>query len=272
VSDDIALPDGRTMPADEYHRRLELLKAPFPADELEKLPKQIKRNDDDRGRCEDTPRGRQYSADGYFCGGWHAYSLHLDYVGHAGITDRLNEVDPLWSWEPFALTDHGTPLFCDGGMWGKLTVLGMTRIGFGDAGNKTGPNAVKEIIGDFIRNAAMRFGVGTYLWSKSDAALAKKRAEEGDDARTPGPPVAPANDQPAPPPEPWDEKRATAAIHFARRTQNPEATLRSAWDAASQAGSDQKILDMIEAAAQPATYQQVPPTGATPPHESEIVN
>ena len=27
---------------------------------------------------------------------------------------------------------------------------------------------MKETIGDAIRNAAMRFGVGTYLWSKSD--------------------------------------------------------------------------------------------------------
>ena len=31
--------------------------------------------------------------------------------------------------------------------------------GFGSADGKTGPNATKELIGDALRNAAMRFGV-----------------------------------------------------------------------------------------------------------------
>lgn len=175
MGEKITLPDGREMDVDDYNKRLELLKKPFEPQELEKLPKQLRKNDDDRGRCE---QGSRYSADGHYCGGWHARSMHLDYVGHAGITDRLNEVDPLWNWEPFALTPHGTPLCSDGGMWGRLTVLGMTRIGFGDANGKQGPSATKEMIGDFIRNAAMRFGVATYLWSKSEAALEKKLAEE----------------------------------------------------------------------------------------------
>jgi hypothetical protein len=29
----------------------------------------------------------------------------LDFVGHAAITDRLLAVDPLWTWEPFAVDD-----------------------------------------------------------------------------------------------------------------------------------------------------------------------
>lgn len=148
-------------------RRWDLLAAPFPPGQMEWLPKVLFRNDQDKGRCE---AGSPYCADAHPCGGWHARAIHLTYVGHAGVTMRLNSVDPSWSWEPLAWTDHGTPLFSDGGLWIRLTVLGQTRIGFGDAQGKGGPNAIKETIGDAIRNAAMRFGVGTYLWSKSEDA------------------------------------------------------------------------------------------------------
>lgn len=143
------------------------LRAPFPPEQTEWLPKQMRKDDQDKGRCEE---GSRYCADAHPCGGWHARSIHLTYIGHAGVTDRLNDVDPLWTWEPMALTEQGTPLATDGGLWIRLTVLGVTRLGFGDAQGKSGTNAVKEIIGDAIRNAAMRFGVGTYLWSKSEAA------------------------------------------------------------------------------------------------------
>lgn len=172
------LPDGRVMDTADYERRLALLSKAFEQDEIEKLPKQLKRNDDAKYGCK---QGTQASADGYFCGGYHARSMHLDYIGHAGITERLNQVDPWWTWEPMGLTEAGTPLLSDGGMWGRMTVLGVTRIGYGDPGRNSGPNAIKETIGDFIRNAAMRFGVGTYLWSKSESALAKKRGEEAND-------------------------------------------------------------------------------------------
>lgn len=172
------LPDGRLMLSEEYARRLDLLSKVFDQDEVEKLPKQLRKDDRDYDYCR---QGTRVSADGHYCGGRHARALHLDYIGHAGITDRLNQVDPLWTWEPMGYTPQGTPLMTDGGMWGKLTVLGVTRIGFGDAQGKTGPNAVKEIIGDFLRNASMRFGVGTYLWGKSESALAKKRGEEPDE-------------------------------------------------------------------------------------------
>ncbi|WP_138443547.1 hypothetical protein [Sinomonas susongensis] len=276
-----------TEPKDAF----EQLRRPFAPNEIERLPKQLRKNDDNRGPCEDTPRGRQYSADRHFCGGFHARSLHLDYVGHAGITDRLNEVDPLWDYEfmhvdlpawasaavgalyqhgtPDAIAEagrlvklHGIPISRDGGYWIKLTILGHTRIGFGDAGAKSGANATKEVIGDALRNAAMRFGVGTYLWSKSDAALAKKQAEEveHDDAPAAAPPAPPA-----PPAKPWDEAQADAAIKFALRTQQPEVALRKAWDDASATGSPQHILDRIRAA---APSQQQP---TTEPYESEIV-
>lgn len=146
--------------------RWEALTAPFPADWIEKLPKQVRRGDEDRDRCEDTPRGRRVSADGHFCGGWHARSVHLDYVGHAGITMRLNDaVGPEnWEWEPMATSPEGLPLM-GREFWIRLTILGVTKYGVGDD-YRSG----KEAIGDALRNAAMRFGIGTYLWSKSDMA------------------------------------------------------------------------------------------------------
>jgi hypothetical protein len=52
-------------------------------------------------------------------------------------------------------------------MWGELTVLGQTRLGVGSARHDK-PDLDKELIGDFLRNAAMRFGISLSLWSKSE--------------------------------------------------------------------------------------------------------
>jgi hypothetical protein len=92
----------------------------------------------------------------------------LSYVGHAALTDRLLRVDPLWTWEPMALTPQGLPLFDEsGGLWIRLTVCGHTRLGYGHAAKKQDPGArEKEVIGDALRNAAMRFGAALDLWHK----------------------------------------------------------------------------------------------------------
>ena len=93
----------------------------------------------------------------------------LSYVGHAALTDRLLDADPLWAWEPLSVDDRGLPVLDDdGGMWIRLTVCGVTRLGYGDAQGKTGGNAMKERIGDALRNAAMRFGAALDLWHKGD--------------------------------------------------------------------------------------------------------
>lgn len=93
--------------------------------------------------------------------------LHLDYVGHADVTDRLLAVDPSWTWEPLALDPRGLPAVDDnGGLWIRVTVAGVTRLGYGHADGKRGGDAVKETIGDAIRNAALRFGVALDLWRK----------------------------------------------------------------------------------------------------------
>jgi hypothetical protein len=93
----------------------------------------------------------------------------LDFVGHGFLTARLLDVDPQWNWEPLAFDSHGLPLLDEhGGLWIKLTVCGVTRLGYGDAGGRKGPNAIKEAIGDALRNAGMRFGAALELWAKGD--------------------------------------------------------------------------------------------------------
>ena len=97
--------------------------------------------------------------------------VSLDYVGHAAVTDRLLQVDPMWSWEPVAFADDGAPLIRYGQkeaeLWIRLTVCGVTRIGVGTA-PLNAFELSKQLVSDALRNAAMRFGVALSLWSKED--------------------------------------------------------------------------------------------------------
>jgi len=135
-------------------KSLAKLREPFPANQIGKLPK----------------------------GG-----IQLDFVGHGFITQRLLDVDPLWNWEPVALDANGLPLLDEfGGLWITLTVCGVSRLGYGDAGGKRGPDATKIAIGDALRNAGMRFGLALDLWCKGDpdAPAPKRPQTPADDART----------------------------------------------------------------------------------------
>ena len=143
---------------------LELLRVPFTPNQIGKLPKGTKKQNDcpfdQKKRCN-------------VCGGFHHPDvIHLDYVGHASLTDRLLDADPLWTWEPFAITDAGLPCFdMTGGLWIRLTVCGHTRIGYGNAAEsqyKDVGSREKEVIGDALRNAAMRFGAALDLWHKGE--------------------------------------------------------------------------------------------------------
>lgn len=150
----------------ERESALALLRKPFEENQIGKLPRNLKKDDKERFACKP---GTQASADGHYCGGYHARSIHLDFVGHAALTDRLLDSDPEWSWEPLAVGDDGLPVFDRfGGLWIRLTIAGVTRLGYGDAQGKTGGNAVKEAIGDALRNAGMRFGAALDLWHKGD--------------------------------------------------------------------------------------------------------
>ncbi len=119
-----------------------LLRAPFPPGAIGKLPRKSQ-------------------------GG----TVWLEYVGHAAVTDRLLKADPGWTWEPLAFADDGRPLIITRGdtlsMWIRLTVCGVTRIGVGTV-QASAFDAEKQLIGDAIRNAAMRFGVALDLWSKEE--------------------------------------------------------------------------------------------------------
>lgn len=155
---------------------LSLLRQPFPPHHISKLPKETRNQIDERKadkskmvwKCE-------------ICGGpHHKNAVHLDYVGHAAATDRLLDADPEWSWEPLATDDCGLPAFDrNGGLWIKLTVCGVTRLGYGAADGKSGGDAIKEIIGDAIRNAGMRFGMALDLWHKGDLHLDEAPADGG---------------------------------------------------------------------------------------------
>lgn len=96
--------------------------------------------------------------------------INLAYVSHAEITRILIEIDPMWNWQPAAWIE-GKPAIQESNgmatMWGSLTLLGKTLIGVGSV-RADKPDYEKELVGDFLRNAAMRFGICLALWSKQD--------------------------------------------------------------------------------------------------------
>jgi hypothetical protein len=149
---------------EEAPNPLAKLRAPFSSNQISKLPKPTKKQTDDVRQ--DFKKGIRCT----ICGAWHHPDVvHLDYVGHAALTDRLLDTDLEWSWEPLAWNESGLPAIdSNGGMWIKLTVCGVTRLGYGSADGKSGGDAVKELIGDALRNAAMRFGAALDLWHKGD--------------------------------------------------------------------------------------------------------
>jgi hypothetical protein len=110
--------------------------------------------------------------------------MQLDFVGHADVTKMLIEIDAEWTWEPTAFDANGLPAYrVENGMAhmaGWLTILGVRRLGVGSVMHNK-PDLLKELISDFIRNAAMRFGVCLALWTKQ---------EWEDVSHTPSTPVA----------------------------------------------------------------------------------
>lgn len=172
---------------------LRKLRDQFPAEVIGKLPRvtctKCSRGQCDEGhrkiRCEDC---KSYISERH---------IHLDYVGHADVTIRLIDVDPEWTWEPqatdpdpeilkaamasgnpeivrmvianappkFERDRNGSPV----GLWINLTVGGSVKPGVGSCPANQN-DAEKVLIGDALRNAAMRFGVAVDLWAKGDRA------------------------------------------------------------------------------------------------------
>jgi hypothetical protein len=204
---------------------LERLREPFAAHQINKLPKPYK-SDSPRSNCRE-------------CGGYHGQpAVHLDYVGHAALTDRLLEVDPEWSWEPLAIGPDGLPVFDkNGGLWIRLTICGVTRMGYGDAQGKNGSNAVKEAIGDALRNAGMRFGAALDLWHKGDLHDASEEQGKLEETSVPA--------QPAPTRtmqrkkvdiDTWTDKAADCAN---------DQELYQLWETAKAAGEPDSVLALI---------------------------
>lgn len=144
------------------------LREAFPAASIGLLPKPLDKN------------GRKELCDK--CHSYHAMpAAHIEYVGHAAVTDRLLSVDPGWNWQPLAFDAIGLPVYDQqGGLWIKLTVLGLTRLGYGDGATP------KERISDALRNAAMRFGVALDMWAKGD--LPSEAKASADKPKPPSPP------------------------------------------------------------------------------------
>jgi len=152
---------------DDVKKGLELLRKPFPKHQIGSLPKPTKE------QTEIVKKDYKQGVRCDICKGWHHPKVvHLDYVGHAALTDRLLDADPLWTWEPVAYNEKGLPAFDEtGGLWIKLIVCGHVRLGYGHAEKsnfKEIGSREKEVIGDAIRNAAMRFGAALDLWHKGD--------------------------------------------------------------------------------------------------------
>lgn len=152
---------------------------------LAKLPKPTKK-DNEKGKCD-------------VCGGWHGLpAIHIDYMGHAEVTLALIDADPLWEMA-FVSDEFGLPVITKEAnrlvMWGTLTVCSVTRPCVGTC-DSTKPEPEKELIGDMLRNGAMRFGIGTKLWSKATDADAAGSGGAGgyDNPR-------PRRGQTAPPPK-----------------------------------------------------------------------
>lgn len=144
----------------------EQLRAKFKPAQIGKLPKPTKK-DNPRGNCD-------------FCGGYHGLpAIHLDYVGHAAVTERVLSVDPDYEFGP-VLDVNKRPITqqTNDGMevLYYLTIAGSTKYEWGD-----GPN-MKEISSDALRRCAMRFGVALDLWAKEPLNL-----EQDADAPAPKP-------------------------------------------------------------------------------------
>lgn len=142
----------------DQNEGLAKLREPFPENQILQLPKNEKQADGSKKR------------------------IWISYVGHAALTARLLDVDPLWSWEPMGRTPEGLPaLDANGGLWIRLTVCGVTRPGYGHAA-KGGGDGTKELIGDALRNAAMRFGAALDLWHKGGGLYPDDKGSDAEES------------------------------------------------------------------------------------------
>lgn len=201
-------------PPDPFLAGLAKLREPFPEKTIGKLPRVTCKACRDR-RCQQHKQTKCAVCDAYIT----TAHIHLDYVGHAEVTDRLLSVDPRWSWEPLAWAEGGLPRFTMAGpegapigLWIRLTVLGVTRLGYGSV-EPDAFDAEKQLIGDALRNAAMRFGVALDLWSKTELESAPEAVADGEPKTSDLAPVRePEREEPASTIKPPTSPRAVLGI------------------------------------------------------------
>lgn len=152
------------VPDDKFAEMLAAMRADFPVSAIGKLPRVTCRDcSDPKVQCQRHSKQKCNTCDQRIS----TAHIHLDFVGHAHLTDRLNEVDPDWDWLPMAFDDDGLPKVSGGGsLWIILRFGGRFFQGIGDAGQKKGGDALKEMIGDALRNVSMRRGAALSLWMK----------------------------------------------------------------------------------------------------------
>lgn len=225
---------------------LDLLRLPFPATQISQLP---------RVTCQDCTRRNCTKHEKKRCSKCQSYittaHVDLDFVGHAALTDRLLDADPNWTWEPVAWDERGLPAYDTiGGLWIRLTICGVTRLGYGDAQGKVGNNAVKEIIGDALRNAAMRFGAALDLWHKGELHADEQTESVAEHKRLVDKTLS--DDKKAnrgvPAEDPWAKPIVTDIewmTDWAGRLERADTlgVLRGLWDEAVQAKKDSKVAD-----------------------------
>jgi hypothetical protein len=98
----------------------------------------------------------------------------LRYLSHIWVRKAFQDADPDWSWEPMGHDEQGQPVLERNdagqpvGLWIRLHLLGTVMPGYGsvEPGKR---DAIKELIGDALRNAGMRL-VGGALWVKTKPA------------------------------------------------------------------------------------------------------
>lgn len=229
--------------------KVRALRAEFPREAQGKLPRSTCKD------CSNSPRKRcdrhSWVSRCDVCRGAHSdATMHIDFVGHADVTARLLEVDPLWFWEPFTPDEvNALPPRYREGLWIWLHVLGVKRAGFGHAENdrQRGGDEVKVAIGDALRNAAMRFGVALELWAKGDRDWSHAAAADGYDNPPMDPPQPRAPDAEGAP-QPWrGPDTATLLARIDADAQRAGVTYEQAtekWRAARNLSLDD--LDTVE--------------------------
>ena len=141
---------------------LKKLREPFKPEQIGKLPRISCKSCSDKkgGSPSDRHCDRHTVTKCDVCGAYITTAhIHLDFVGHALVTDRLLDVDPGYEFGP-VLDANKLPITRGAEVLHYLTIGGATRYEWGE-----GPN-MKEISSDAIRRCAMRFGVALDLWAK----------------------------------------------------------------------------------------------------------